>query len=516
MSSTKKTALLITIIVLCSKLIGFTREIILAYFYGTSHVVDAYLMAYAIPSIVFGWIISLSVTYTPIYTDVRVKLGEDKSIKFTNNIISIAVTLSLASAVLGIIFSSQIVNLAAPGFEGKVYELTDKFVKVSVLSVIFNVFAQILIAYLNCDEKFVLSNLSGLAVSSTQLLIIYLSSKAGIEVLKYSLVLPYLFQLAILYIFSTKNGYRFKFELKITPEIKQAFAILAPIFISSMISQINGFINKIFASGLVEGSISSLNYSITIRRFIYDIFSIAITTMIYPMISKGIANNDKDGVKNMVTKAINIVIILFIPITVGGILLSKQAVYFIYERGQFGSQSTQMTSLALQMYFLGLSALVLRDILTKVFYSMKDTKISLYLNLVTVGLCIVFSASLVKPMAHGGLALASSLSEIITLPLFFIILRKRLGNLGMRNSLFIFIKSSVSSFIMGISVYFIIGYMNSILGTAKLFTLLSIAISAAIGALIYLIIMKLMKVKEMDYFMDIIKAMFKYRGDYAE
>lgn len=68
MTNIRKTALIITIIALGAKFIGFTREIVLAYFYGTSYVVDAYLMAIAIPGIVFGWITSLSVSYTPIYT----------------------------------------------------------------------------------------------------------------------------------------------------------------------------------------------------------------------------------------------------------------------------------------------------------------------------------------------------------------------------------------------------------------------------------------------------------------
>ncbi len=509
MSSIKKTALIITIIALCSKLIGFTREILLAYFYGTSFVVDAYLMAVSIPSIVFGWIASLSVTYTPVYMDVRVNLGEDKSRRFTDNIISISITIAIACAILGVIFSSQLVNLTAPGFEGEVYELTNKFVKISVFSIIFNVFAQILISYLNCNGKFIWSNLSTLVVSSTQLTVIYLSRKVGVEFLIYGTVLSNLVQLAVLYAFSRRNGYIFKYELKITPEIKQAFAILAPIFISSMIGQINSFVNKVFASGLVEGSISSLNYSGIIRTFVYSIFSVALTTMIYPMLSKSVAEKDYNAVKKLVSKAMNIVIILFIPITVGGILLSEPAIYFVYERGEFTSLSTRMTSVALQMYFLGLSPLALRDVLTKVFYSMKDTKLTMYISIVTVGLCIIFSMILVKPMAHAGLALATSLAEILTLPLFFYFLRKRLGNLGIKNSLSIFVKSCISSGIMGIAVYFIFKYVYAALGITKLYTLVSIAVSAAVGAVIYLILMKLMKVKEMDFFTDIIKNILK-------
>ena len=508
MSNIKKTALIITIISLGSKLLGFFREIVLAYFYGTSYVVDAYLMAIAIPSIIFGWITSLSVSYTPIYTDIRVKLGEEKSVKFTNNIISIAITLSFVCAMLGMFFSKQLVNIAAPGFEGEVYYLTNWFVKISVFSTVFTVFAQILMSYLNCNDRFIQSNISTLVISSTQLFVIYLSSKLGKEVLIFGTVMSNFVQLAVLYVFSSRNGYRFKYELKITPEIKQAFVILVPIFISSMLDQINNFVNKAFASGLGEGSVSALNYSVVIRTFIFYVFTIAITTMIYPMLSKSMAENDIKTVKRTIAKSVDIIIILFVPITIGAFLLSKPAVSFIYERGEFGSESTMMTSMALQMYSLGLVALALRNVITKVFYSMQDTKSTMYVSIFTVGLCVLFSAILVKPMGHVGLALASSLAETLTIPLFFYFLHKRLGSLGMKNSLNILIKSSISSAVMGAAVYFVFKYASTVLVGGKLYTLLSMGISAVAGVLVYFVLMVIMKVKEMDFFTGIVRGVW--------
>ena len=103
----------------------------------------------------------------------------------------------------------------------------------------------------------------------------------------------------------------------------------------------------------------SLSNNYTIRTFIFYVFTIAITTMIYPMLSKSMAENDTKTVKRTIAKSVDIIIILFVPITIGAFLLSKPAVSFIYERGEFGSQSTMMTSMALQMYSLGLVALAL-------------------------------------------------------------------------------------------------------------------------------------------------------------
>jgi len=67
-SSLKKIALIITVITLCTKLLSFGREIVFAYFYGTLYVVGAYLMSVEIPGTLFGWINTIAVSYTPIYT----------------------------------------------------------------------------------------------------------------------------------------------------------------------------------------------------------------------------------------------------------------------------------------------------------------------------------------------------------------------------------------------------------------------------------------------------------------
>ena len=509
MSNVRKTALIITALTLGSKFLGFMREIALAYFYGTSYVIDAYVMAVAIPGIVFGWIASLAVAYTPIYMDAKVKLGANKSIRFTDNMISIGITISIFCVLIGVIFSSKLVSIIAPGFEGDVYELTDRFVKIYLFSIVINVFAQVLVSFLNCNSKFILSSISVFVVNGIQIVFIFISSRIGKDALIYGAVLSNIAQLIFLYVFSGRNGYRLRYEFKVTPEIKQAFIMLIPIFLSSMVSQLNGFVNKVFASGLIEGSVSALNYSMSVKTFIQSVFSVAITTMIYPMLSQSIAENDINAVKKMVSNAVNIIIILFIPITVGVVLLSEPAIFLVYERGMFSSESTAMTSIALQMYSLSLVAVCLIDVLTKMFYAMKDAKTILYLNTFTVAICIASSIILVKPMMHAGLALAGSLAEIITLPLFFFFLKRRIGNLGMKNSFNILVKSCICSAIMGITVCFVYNYSYYALSTDKLYILLSILISVAAGTLTYFVLMNLMKVKEMDFFTYIIKDIFR-------
>lgn len=513
MSSLKKTALIITTITLCSKLLGFGREIVLAYFYGTSYIVDAYLMAITIPEILFGWLGTIAISYTPIYTEIKVNSGKEKSDIFTNNIITVVSIIAVVCILLGTAFSRQIVNITAPGFEGDTYSLTIHFLKIYMWSVLVTSLIRVFTSYLNCNNRFFQSNISTLALSSIQMIVIFISGiTTNEQVLIYGVLISNIAQLIILYLFSNKNGLRVNILIEIKPELKSAFIIAGPIFISSMIMQINIFVDKMFASQLIEGSIAALNYSSIIRQFIFFVFSIAITTMIYPMLSQCISEHNIDRAKEIFSKGINIIIVLFVPITIGAIILSEPAISFVYERGEFGHESTIMTTSAFVMYTIGLLPLAARDVITKVFYSMQDTKPAMYLGIMAVLLNILLNILFIKPLGHVGLALATSLSEIITLPLFFIFLRKKIGGMGLKNMSILFIKSCISSLIMGVVVYFGFKTLSLLLGNGSITILLSIAITACIGGVTYFILMISMKVKEMDFFMDTLKDVIsKYK-----
>ncbi len=508
MSSIKKTAIIITIISLICKLFGFGREVALAYFFGTSFVVDAYLMASSIPTILFGWLTSLSVSFIPIYMHIREKQGVEKSEKFTNNIMSLIFAVAIICVLIVLIFNKQVISITASGFKEEMIELTSQYLNVSIWIVLFIAPIQILTSYLNCNNNFIQSSISNFAISSVQLLMIFFAGILNDLLLVYGVLISNIIQFIIVYAFSYRKGFRLSLKLAFTPEIKQVLVIVVPIFISSMIAQIGGFLDKSFASRLAEGSIASLNYAYIMFGFIFSIFSVAITTMIYPMLSQATAEGNMKKLKDIFSKGTNITMILFIPITIGAIVLAKPAISFAFERGEFGSSSTMLTTSAFIMYTIGLLAVALREVIIKVFYSLKETKATMFISVLALGLDFMFNVILIKPMGHAGLALGTSLSAIITIPIFFIVLRKKLGALGLKNTLILFAKACASTLIMSVVVYFGFNYLSSILGNGKMATLLSIVLSAGAGGLIYFVLMIVFRVKEMDVIVDMIKKIF--------
>src|SRR5665648_500118 len=149
MNSLKRTAahtfMFMAALTLISKLLGFVREMVMANFYGTSYIVDAYVMSTAIPSIIFGGIFgAVATAYMPTYSIIKEQKGKVEGDRFTSQII-----LSLLASAVGVVFSDQIVRLFASGFTGETANLTSFFVKITFAYVIFTSTANILDAYLH-------------------------------------------------------------------------------------------------------------------------------------------------------------------------------------------------------------------------------------------------------------------------------------------------------------------------------------------------------------------------------
>jgi len=242
--------------------------------------------------------------------------------------------------------------------------------------------------------------------------------------------------------------------------------------------------------------------------FAVGVIVIALSTVIYPVLSKLASENNMKGFKNNLSKSINIIIILMVPITIMIMDFSTPIIRILFEEGLFDSHATYLTSTALFYYSIGMLAYGLREILAKGFYSLQDTKTPVKNATISVGINVVFSIVLVKYMGIGGLSLASSISAILTTMLLFISLRKKIGKLGFKNIFITFVKVSIASVIMGVVMKLT---YNNILNLGTIFTTESrkiigvdTIISVFVGVIIYIVLILMFNIKEVREISEIV------------
>ena len=512
MSNLAKSAFWLMVVTMLSKVLGFGREIILGYFYGTSAYSDVYIVAMNIPLVVFSSIgVALVTTFIPLYQEALTSKGEERALKFSNNVMSIVVILSIILGVLGFVFAEPLVKLFAMHYTGEKLELAVKFVRIMIGGVVFIGLSNLMTSYLQIKGDFTIPGMIGFPNNIIIITSIILSAVTGnIYILAIGTLIGMLSQFLFQVPFAIKKGYKFKPTIDFKDEyLKKMLWLVMPVLIGVAVNQINAMVDRSLASGLEDGVITALNNANRLNGFVMGMFIATLGAVIYPTLSKLSTENNKEKFAESVANSVNCVNLLVVPASVGAMILATPVVRILFERGAFNDRSTMLTATALVFYSVGMVGFGLRDILGKVFYSLKDTKTPMINGIIAVVLNIVLNIALVKVMGHGGLALATSLSAIICIILLFISLKKKIGYYGQDKIKSTFIKTVVASLVMGVVTYFVYKFLFGILGLGFIQEAISLGVSIAIGGAIYLARIIVFKVEEVNMAIDMIKKKLK-------
>lgn len=504
----KKTALLLMVITILSKMIGFTREITLSYFYGASNITDAYLIAITIPNVIFSFIgTGIATGYIPMYSKIEKLEGNKAANRYTNNLINTLLVICTVLFVLGTIFTIPLVKIFASGFEGETLELAVRFTRISLAGIYFTGLVFILNGFLQIKNNYIIPALIGLPLNLFTMLAIILSSKGNVIIIAIGTIIAVASQLLFVLPFAYKKGYRYKavFDLK-DKHMKQMVYIALPVIIGASVNQINILVDRTIASGVAVGGITALNYANRLNNFVQGIFVLSITTALYPMISKMAAENNMDGLKQSVSEAIVGINLLVIPAAVGSMIFAEPVVMLLFGRGKFDATAMSMTSIALVFYSVGMIGFGLREVLARAFYSLQDTKTPAINAAIAVILNIILNIILSKFMGIGGLALATSISAIFGTVLLFISLHKKIGAFGMKNISISFVKILGSSLVMGLVAKLAFNGIN--VSASQNLALIS---AIGVGALAYAVMIYFMKIEEVDVLIGVVKKKFRDR-----
>lgn len=495
-----------------SKLLGIFREMLIAAKFGSGMETDTFVIALTATSLFTTLVTSsLSTTLIPVMSEIEGKEGKAGKIRHTNNLLNISILISIAIVGLGWLLSPIIIKVLAHGFKGDQFDLAVTMMRIGMPVVVFAGIVGIYRGYLQSELKFMESAAAAFPFNFTYILfLILLSGAFGIKGLMVTSVLAVGAQILIQLPGIRKAGYRYQWHLDFKDHyIKKVLYLVSPVLISIAVSDLNKIIDRSMASTLVEGSISALNYSNRLNSFVLAIFIAAITTVFFPMLSKEAAEESHDKFKKLIGNAFNVILLITIPAAVGMIVLTQPIVRLAFERGAFDSAATKMASISLLFYSFGLVGMALRSLMDRVYYSLQDTRTPMYNGLIALCLNIVLNLLLIGPMAHGGLALATSIATTATTCYLIYGLRKKIGNLGLSGFINCGLKSLVSSLIMGLLVYLIYYPLESkVLGNNRLEFAVLLGV-AALGAAVYLVVIYLLKVEEIYWFLNLIKKQFK-------
>ena len=413
-----KVSLMITGVILCEKILGFVREVVQAYFFGTSDFMDSLISANLIISVFFGWLATISVAYTPVYKR-KDLIGE--GVEFTNTVKTLCYLLSVLSLGICIFFSKQLVAIALPGFTLEKSLETVQCLIVLAFSILFMSSTKVNNAYIAANGYYVRSIIPSIAINVIQIIALIISLGEKKYIVACGIVTAYFTEWILSVLLAKKTKLRFRPTLKDKAGIKDIINTIIPITITYIIDDICTFFDKLFASFLKGGSISSLAYANSLRKVIYGVVTVLISTVLYPKVAEYIARKQDDKARKSISAVLSILVIIMLPVILTFIVMANEIVTVIFERGAFNTMSTALTTSSFMAYLLGLIPLSCNAIITKYFYANNSAKYCTLLSAITVGTNVILDAAFFRTLEHTGLALATSLAVFITMPAYLFI-----------------------------------------------------------------------------------------------
>lgn len=449
---------------LLSRVLGYARDMMIAYFFGAGLATDAFFVAFRIPNTLrrlFGEG-SMTVSFIPVYTEYIVHRTKEESQELIDVAFTLACSVLMALTILGMVFSPQIVAVLAPGFKDpKQVELTISMTRIVFPYLFFIGLVALAMGVLNAHRHFAAPALAPTLLNLSMIASAYLLYRRFTEPIV-SLAIGVFFggviQLAFQIPFLVKKGVMFRFNFHfLHPAIKRICILMGPALVGVAVAQINVFVGLILASFLLEGSISYLYFAYRLIEFPLGIFVIALGTAALPSFSQLVSEGKMEEFRDTISFLVRLVLFVVVPAMVGLIILRTPIIHLLFQHGAFDYQDTLKTARALFYFGIGLWAIAGVRILAPAFYAVQDTKTPVKMAVVSLFANVVLSLILMGPLEHAGLALANSVASMINVCLLLVWLRRRIGEIDWARMLRSLIQVAVASTAMGWVVYWVIG-----------------------------------------------------------
>jgi putative peptidoglycan lipid II flippase len=413
-----------------SRIFGLIRDVVIARLFGAGMGVDVFIVAFRIPNFLRRLFAEggFSQAFVPVLAEYK-EQRDDAAVKALVDQTSATLGLVLfLVTVIGVLAAPVLILIFAPGFDDTKHVMASDMLRITFPYILFISLTAFAGGIFNTYRQFavpaftpVLLNLSLISCA------IWLAPMMEVPVtaLAWGVLIAGIVQLLF--------QFPFLMRLKLFPRpgfnkdkegVNRILKLMLPTLFAVSIVQINLLVDTIFASFLVDGSISWLYFSDRMVEFPLGVFGIALATVLLPNLSSEHAKNESGKFSSMLDWALRWVFMISIPAAVALAVLAIPVLATLFQYDEFTPYATIMSGKSLLAYSIGLPAFILIKVFATGFFSRQDTKTPVKIGAIAMVLNIGLNYLLIGPLAHAGLALATSLSACIQALLLFFLLRK--------------------------------------------------------------------------------------------
>ncbi|MEX2663029.1 MAG: murein biosynthesis integral membrane protein MurJ [Vicinamibacterales bacterium] len=512
-SKLAKSAGVIGLATMASRLLGVAREAVLAAVFGASAspAMDAFNVAFRVPNLLRDLFAegAMTAAFVPTFTRTLTTQGKADAWRLGSMVMNALILVTSVLALLGIFFAPEITGAYAPAYAevpGKL-ELTTDLTRIMLPFLTLLAVAAAMMGMLNALRHFFVPSLSpamfNVASIFSALVLVPLMPYVGlprIMGLAIGTLLGGLGQILLQWPSLRREGFRYQPLVSFRdPAVLEILRLMGPATIGLAAVQVNLFVNTYLATWQEQGAVTWMQYAFRLMYLPIGLFGVSVATASLPDISRQANANDLPSVRASVSRGLRMMLMLNVPATVGLVVLAEAIVALIYERRMFNAYDTASTAQALMYYAPGLLGYSAVKIASPTFYALRDARTPVTVSVLSVVANIGMSLALVRVLGFRGLALGTAIAAVLNAVVLLWLLRRRLGGLEGRRIAVSFAKISVASLVMGLAAYVALDWVTAMTPDGgELAKIMRVGVSIAAALLVLAASARLLRIQEFN------------------
>lgn len=399
------------------KLVSAGKELVIAYRFGTSDALDAFVIAFVLPQFFIELIGgALNAALIPTYIQVREQEGPEAAQRLLSSIIFSSMVIIGIATLLMTMFATPILSLLASGFSADKLMLTQRLFFILLPALLFSGMATTWNAVLNAGHRFAFGAVVPMVTPLlTIVLLLGIGQFVGITVLAVSTVIGLGLEAALLGWALKRHGIVLMPRWSgATSAVRQVFAQYLPAVSAAVLMGGTGLIAQSMAATLGSGSVAALSYGSKATTLLLGVGSLAVSTAVLPHFSQMVAMNNVAGVRHTLLTYSRLILVVTLPLTALLMYFSEPLVRLLLQRGAFTDADTNLVSQVQSAYLLQVPVYVLGILFVRVISSLKANHVMLWGTVINLIVCAVSTYVLMQWFQVVGIAFSISLMYLIS------------------------------------------------------------------------------------------------------
>ena len=413
---------------------------------------------------------------------------------------------------LFILVAPTVMHLFAPGFEGEIYDLTVALSRILFPILLLLGISGLVVGILNSYERFAVFALAPLAWNIVIIAVLVGLAPAFPEedqIYAYAIgvVAGTVVQLAILCWDLRNTPFRLQFEFDWrSPRVRRVLLLMLPVTISLGLINVNLVINSLVGTLVSDRAPAAIDKAFRIYMLPQGMFSVALTTVIFPTLSRFAARRAFDDLRSTMANGMRQIVLLLLPAAAAILVLSEPMVELIYQRGEFDASQTELVAEALFWFAFSLPFNGLFLLLTRTFFSLQRPWVPTAIAALNLVITAGAAFALYEPFGVGGIVAATAIATAASVVAQGVVLRRMLGGLEIPKLIFSTIRIVIASLALAGVTYGVWDLLQELLGDGLGGQIVSVGGGLLAGAAVYLGALALLRVPELDQILRLVRS----------